>query len=77
MQQRTTRRPDPRRREGAGNPPTKRRELGDAEEMRRARTFRTNQRRYEMLIELLERRHELRGLYPTADYMLEAVRWNA
>ena len=76
MQQRNTRRPDPRCREGAGNPPM-RRELDAADETRRARTFRTNQRRYEMLMELLERRRELRGLYPTADYMLEAVCWSA
>ncbi len=34
-------------------------------------------RKLEGLAELLERRVDLRGAYPPADYMEEAIRWSA
>ncbi len=41
------------------------------------RQARLVQRRFEALTELFEKRADLRGAYPPADFFVESVRWGA
>lgn len=47
------------------------------DDVRRSRIAKVKERRFEALMDLLDRRHELQGLNQTADYMVESVLWSA